>query len=85
MSDDQFTKLFKYMQGEFGQIRAKLSGVRTELKRDINRIYGLLDDNIKQQETDEQERLATNRQLDRHEGWIKQISKSTNTKLVPDP
>ncbi len=74
MSDDQFTKLSKYMQTEFIKIRANLDETRTELKSDINRVYDLVDKQLKQNETDQIEHLAINRQLDRHEDWIEKAS-----------
>ena len=81
MSDDQFTKLFKYIQ-EF----------RNEMHREVARIdarfddiYGLLDEDLKRRETDEQERLLINHQLNRHVGWFKQLATHTDAKLTPEP
>jgi len=70
MDDDQFKKLFKYMQEEFGQVRVDME----VLKKDINRLYTLVDQDLKRKETDEQERLVMGHQLDRHEDWIAKAS-----------
>lgn len=66
MSDDQFTKLFTYMQDFRREMDARFAAI----EHNIDRIYSLLDAVIKQQEIEEQERLAINNQLSRHEQWI---------------
>lgn len=38
MQDDQFTKLFAYMQDEFGKLRNELTSVDTK----VDRVYDLL-------------------------------------------
>lgn len=81
MSDDQFTKLFVYIQKEFGGVREEM-GV---MHKRIDSVYHLLDQNLKRRETDEQERLFMSRQLSRHEGWFKQIAKHIRLKLAPEP
>jgi len=80
MSDDQFTKLFKYMQKEFKAIRFELSSVEGSLRHEIDKIYNLLDVSLKRSETDEQERLAIGRQLENHEDWISRASKKLKIK-----
>jgi frataxin-like iron-binding protein CyaY len=66
MSDDQFTKLFKYMQAEFAKVNQRLD--KSDARFD--QVMTGLDAVLKSQETDEQERLVANRQLDQHEDWI---------------
>jgi hypothetical protein len=83
MSDDQFTKLFKYMQDEFAKIHAELDTKASRAQ--VDTVYELLDHDLKQRERDEQERLAMGHQLDRHEGWITRLADQANTKLVPEP
>jgi hypothetical protein len=73
------------MQDEFGKLRTDLEDTRTDLKANIDRVYDLVDQHVKQQEIDEHERLAMSRQLDRQAGWIKQLAKTTDTKLVSEP
>ncbi len=77
MSTDEFTKLFKYMQQGFAEMREEFDRIHAQ----FDHIYGLFDKVNKDQETIEQERLATNRQLDRHEVWIHKIAKTTHTEL----
>lgn len=43
MTEDQFTKLFKYMQQEFGAVRREIQETRTELKADIDSVYNVVD------------------------------------------
>lgn len=69
MSQDEFTKLFSYMQKHFEKIEAEL-----KTKADAERMYITLDAILKNQETGEQERLAANSQLNRHERWIKKAA-----------
>jgi hypothetical protein len=77
MSEDQFTKLFTYMQDQFKELRSEMEGMHT----DVQHVYEVVDSVLKNQETDQQERLVVSHQLDRHEGWIKQLAKKTETSL----
>jgi hypothetical protein len=70
MSDDQFTKLFNYMNKRFDEMSARFEA--TDQK--IDKLYGLLDTVIKNQETEQQERAATNHQLARFERWHHQTA-----------
>ena len=82
MNDEQFTKLYKYMTKRFDELEASLD---TKADRNqVDRLYTLLDQHVTRQEVDDQERLAMTSQLDRHEGWIKQVAGKTGTKLVPE-
>jgi hypothetical protein len=80
MSDDQFMKLFKYMQENFAQVRAEIDKV----KASVNQVYNLVDADLKLRETDEQERLIMSYQLSRHEQWFDQLAKKTKTRLSPE-
>jgi hypothetical protein len=73
MSDDQFAKLFKYMEKRFGVIEKKLDQKADRVQ--VDRIYALLDEDLQRRETDDQERTFMNHQLDRHEGWIARAAK----------
>lgn len=79
MSDDRFTKLFKYMQEEFAAIRAE----QTKMHGTVQQVYNTVDQVLKNQETDQQERLATNHQLDRHEAWIEQAADTIDVSYDP--
>ena len=78
MSQDEFTKLFKYIEEFRTEVNRKL-----DQKADKDRVYSALDYIIKQLEMHDQERLFMNHQIDRHEAWIKQLAASTKTKLIP--
>lgn len=82
MSEDQFARLYAYIQREFTQINKKLD--QKADKERLEAVYNLLDTYIKKPEIDEQERLLMSRQLSRHEGWIQQLAKNTKTKLAPE-
>jgi ferritin len=66
MSDDQFTKLFTYMEKRFDDVDRRFA----EVDRQFAQVMGALDHLFKAQDKHEQERLAMIRQLDRHEQWI---------------
>jgi DNA-binding transcriptional regulator/RsmH inhibitor MraZ len=85
ISDGQITQLFKYMQSEFARLSQQMEQMFNQTNSRIDSVYNLLDSHMKQRETDEQERLAMSRQLERHHSWIGQLSKGTGTQLVPEP
>lgn len=70
MNDDQFTKLFTYMERRFDQVEK----AHAELKTDIHRVYDLLDKTSRNRKPTSKSVLVMNRQLDRHETWIKQAA-----------
>ena len=75
MSEDQFTKLFKYMQEGFAGIRSELEDFKTETDVKIDRLVGLMDAHEKRMETLEQEHLMVCRNLELHEGWIEKAAR----------
>lgn len=77
MSDDQFTKLFKYMQQEFKRIDGRFEEVNTK----IDTYAGAVDSYAKQTETYMQEMLALGRKVDRLEEWILKVAEATGVKL----
>jgi DNA anti-recombination protein RmuC len=72
----------------FGQVSQyfdrRFDSLHDELKADTNRIYNAIDGIAKRLTTDEQERAAINGEQNRQNGWISQLAKATNTKLVPE-
>jgi hypothetical protein len=66
MSHDEYTKLFKYMQQGFAEIREEFNKIYEQ----FDRFYGTFDNHEKRLETGKQERLVQNAQLDRHEQRI---------------
>lgn len=77
MSDDQFTRLFKYMEKRFDEMGGRMD----RLEGRMSSLEGLIDTVIKQQEVDQHERLAMNHQLDRHERWHHQAAAKIGLKL----
>lgn len=69
MSEDEFTKLFRYMQQEFADLHSQLDK-KADASR-VDAVYNLLDIVIKNQETEQQKRLSANHQLDKHDKWIR--------------
>ena len=57
----------------------------TASKGQLETVYNLLDACIKRLEAEEYERTFTDNQLNRHEGWIKQLAANTKSKLIPEP
>jgi len=94
MSDDQFTqldqkidklgeqilKLYQHMEQRFDHLENTKADKTT-----VDRILQTVDGIATRLEADDHERLAMASQLGRHEGWFKQLSKATKTKLVPEP
>jgi chromosome segregation ATPase len=72
---DLIMKLYQYTESEFGKLRHEIDQRFTEVHERLDRIYSLVDEDLKRREADEHERLAVNRQLDRHEDWIGRASK----------
>jgi len=77
MSDDQFTKLFRYMQREFKAVRQDIAAVRTGADEYANNVDAF----AKQNETYMQELLALGHIVDRHDSWIHQVAKASGVKL----
>lgn len=77
MSDDQFTKLFKYMQQEFKAVRGEVADVKTSVDNYANAI----DAYAKQTEIYMQEMLALGHKVDRLEQWILKVAEATGVKL----
>lgn len=80
MSEDEFTKLYKFMQSEFKKINALLE--ETATKTDFNRLTNAVDAYAKQTETYMQEMLALGNKVDRLEQWILKVAEATGVKLA---
>lgn len=80
MSEDEFTKLFKYMHAEFKRINDRLE--RTATKVELDRLTNAIDAYAKQTETYMQEMLALGHKVDRLEQWILKVAEATGVKLV---
>lgn len=83
MTNDQFTKLFNHMNQRFDEVEAKLE---TKANRSqVDHIQQTLDGIANRLDRDDVERAAIIDKLDRHEHWIGQLARNTDTQLVPEP
>lgn len=80
MSQDEFTKLFRYMTERFDKVDQTLEHKAETI--DVQRTLDLLDKIIKQQEVDDHERLAMGYQLDRLDRWIHELADKVGHKLI---
>lgn len=78
MTADDFTKLFKFMQEEFGAVRKEIAQVQTS----VDNYAGAVDAFAKQSETYMQEMLMLSHKVERLERWIMKIAEETGVKLV---
>jgi tetrahydromethanopterin S-methyltransferase subunit G len=80
MAEDEYTKLFQYMQ----KMEAKLDGVIENMatKEDIQEILGKFDSIEKQLEISEDERLVMGHQLDRLNRWTQELAQKIGYKLT---
>lgn len=77
MSEDEFTKLFKYMQKEFKKIDGRFDAA--DLR--IDHLTKAIDTYAKQTEGYMQEMLALAHKVDRLEQWILKVAEATGVKL----
>ena len=78
MSNDEFTKLFQYMQKEFSVVRKDIADV----KQSVDSYAAAVDAYAKQTETYMQEMLALGNKVDRLEQWILKVAEATGVKLT---
>lgn len=80
MSEDEFTKLFKYMSERFDKIDATLETKANQ--KDMDKVLGLLDALAKRQEINDDERLVMGHQLDRLDKWTHELANKIGHKLT---
>jgi hypothetical protein len=79
MSDDQFTKLFKYMQDNFAVINNKLD---TKASQDsLDRLTNTIDSFVKRLDHTEIEQASRDLQFDRLLSWAREVSAKTGIPL----
>lgn len=78
--DQRFLRMTKHMNGRFDTVEKQLEDKAEKSK--INLIYTQLDSFLKRTDTDETERAALGMQVNRHEGWLQQIAKTTGDVLA---
>lgn len=80
MSQDEFTKLFQYMQRIEKKLDEQTENMAT--KGDIDRILSRLDSIEKQIEISEDERIVMGHQLDRLNRWVQEVADKIGHKLA---
>ena len=73
MSDDQFTKLFKYMEKRFNDVDARFEA--TASRSQLERLQVAVDRIVSRLDTDDTERAALTSQIDRHEVALRRVTK----------
>ena len=79
MKDDQFTKLFRYMEKRFDEIDKRLDTMAT--KDDISKVYDILDQHTAMLEYLTAETAALKSSDDRQTRQIEYIAKQTGVDL----
>ena len=79
MSDDQFTKLFRYMEKHFDEIDKRLDTMAT--KDDISKVYNILDQHTAMLEDLTAETAALKFSDDRQTRQIEYIARQTGVDL----
>ena len=79
MSEDQFTKLFKYMSEKFDLLDKKLDSKASQ--KDMATVLNLLDGLVKRQEISDDE-LVMGHQLDRLDRWTHELADKIGYKLA---
>jgi predicted nuclease with TOPRIM domain len=77
MSQDEFKKLFKYIQ----EFREEVKAENVELLNSINQLTNTIDRFIKRLDDIETDNTARDAQIARIERWIEQIAQKTGVKL----
>ncbi|MFZ1361056.1 MAG: hypothetical protein WAS27_03485 [Candidatus Saccharimonadales bacterium] len=81
MKDDEFTKLFKYMQDFRAEVNERLDD--TAKKSDVDNLRNTMDDFIRQLTNTQAEQSARDAQWNRLLEWAREVSKKTGVPL-PD-
>lgn len=79
MSDDEFTKLFKYMEKRFDDMDKRLDNVASE--ESVDRLRNTIDAFVKRLDTNEVEQAARDAQFERLLAWAREVSKQTGVPL----
>ena len=79
MSEDQFTKLFKYMQGQFDSVNEKLDEKSSQ--KSLDRLTNTIDSFVKRLDDAEIEQVSRDAQFKRLLEWAREVSKKTGIPL----
>jgi uncharacterized protein Yka (UPF0111/DUF47 family) len=78
MSEDEFTRLFKYMTERFDKVDEQF----TKVANRFDSLEKSLDKVLKNQEIDEEERLVMGHQLERLDRWTHELAKKIGYELT---
>jgi len=79
MNDDQFTKLFKYIEDFRSEVNGKLD--RKAETSDLDRLVNTMDNFIRQITDNDAENAARDAQFTRLVEWAREVSKKTGVPL----
>lgn len=79
MSDDQFAKLFKYMQEGFAGVNERLEKMATQ--ESLDRLTNTIDSFVKRLDEFEVEQGARDSQFEKLLEWAREVSKKTGVPL----
>lgn len=75
---EQILRLYQHTEQRFDYVDKTKADKAT-----VDQILHTVDGIVARLDEDAQERAAMGYQLNRHQGWIKQLATNTNTKLIP--
>lgn len=79
MSEDQFTKLFKYMQNQFDSVNQKLDEKSSQ--KSLDKLTNTIDNFVKRLDDTEIEQVSRDAQFKRLLEWAHKVSKKTGIPL----
>ena len=79
MSQDEFTRLFKYMEERFDRIDKALAS-RAD-KKDVELLLNAVDSFAKRQEINDDERLVMGHQLEKLDQWVHELASKFGVSL----
>jgi hypothetical protein len=79
MNDDQFTKLFVYMQDEFKKVNDKLDQKASQAS--IEQLISTIDGFVKRIDDNEIEQASRDMQFERLLEWARKVSEKTGIQL----
>lgn len=80
MSEDQFTKLFKYMSSHFNEVESKLDEKASQSS--LDRLTNTIDSFVKRLDDADIELVSRDLQFNRLLDWARLVSKKTGIPLV---
>ena len=79
MSEDQFTKMFNYMQDQFDMVNQKLD--QKSSQESLDRLTNTIDSFVKRLDDSEIEQVSRDEQFKRLLSWAREVSKKTGIPL----